>query len=37
MNKDGQPISKSGTSFSAPYVAGTIAVVCQRTTNIPAS
>ena len=29
MNKDGQPISGSGTSFSAPYVAGTIAVVCQ--------
>ncbi|SCN47800.1 PREDICTED: similar to proprotein convertase subtilisin/kexin type 9 preproprotein [methanotrophic endosymbiont of Bathymodiolus azoricus (Menez Gwen)] len=30
MNKDGHPISKSGTSFSAPYVAGTIAVVCEH-------
>ena len=29
MKEDGEPISKSGTSFSAPYVAGTIAVVCQ--------
>lgn len=29
MKEDGQPISANGTSFSAAYVAGTIAVVCQ--------
>lgn len=29
MNKNGQPTSNSGTSFSAPYVAGIIAVVCE--------